>query len=119
MAAIEAIILIGTKHQCATAGTLALSFDNQPITLSPAVTNLGVIFDSSLSFQAHIKNTCRISYFHLRNIARLKPSLSSDDLKTLVNALIFSKIDYANALLYGLPAETIRCLKVELKQTRK
>ena len=105
-------ILIGTKHQCATAGTLALSIDNQPITLSPAVTNLGVIFDSSLSFQAHIKNICRISYFHLRNIARLKPSLSSDDLKTLVNALIFSKIDYANALLYGLPAETIRCLKV-------
>ena len=33
-------ILIGTKHQCATAGTLAISFDNQPITLSPAVTNL-------------------------------------------------------------------------------
>ena len=105
-------ILIGTTHQCATAGTLPLSIIDQPIPLSPAVTNLGVIFDCSLSFQAHIKNICRISYFHLRNIARLKPSLSKDDLKTLVNALILSRIDYANALLYGLPAETIRCLQV-------
>ena len=105
-------ILIGTTHQCAMAGTVALSLDDQPIILSPAVTNLGVIFDSSLSFQAHIKKICRTSYFHLRNIARLKPSLSSDDLKTLVNALIISRIDYANALLSGLPAETIRCLKV-------
>ena len=105
-------ILIGTTHQCAKAGTVAISVDDQSITLSPTVTNLGVIFDSSLSFQAHIKNICRISYFHLRNIARLKTSLSKDDLKTLVNALIFSRIDYANALLSGLPAETIRCLQV-------
>ena len=105
-------ILIGTTHQCVTASTVAISLDKQSIALSPTVTNLGVILDSSLSFQAHIKNVCRISYFHLRNIARLKTSLSKDDLKTLVNALIFSRIDYANALLSGLPAQTIRCLQV-------
>ena len=105
-------ILIGTPNQLAKAANIGPSIDGQLIPLSAVVTNLGVKFDSTLSFRAHIKHISKTSFFHLKNISRLKPSLSPDDTKKLVNALIFSRIDYGNALLSGIPAKSINCLQL-------
>ena len=60
--------------------------DGQLIPLSSVVTNLGFKFDSTLSFHAHIEHISKTSFFHLKNISRLKPSLSPDDTKKLVHA---------------------------------
>ena len=39
---------------------------------------------------------------HIRNINKMKCFLSADNLKTAVNALVFSRLDYCNALYSGL-----------------
>ena len=43
--------------------------------------NLGVIFDSDLNFETHIKNMIKISFYHLRNIAKVQPFLAQADTK--------------------------------------
>uniref|UniRef100_A0A6I8SXF3 Reverse transcriptase domain-containing protein n=1 Tax=Xenopus tropicalis TaxID=8364 RepID=A0A6I8SXF3_XENTR len=64
---------------------------------------LGVIFDQSLSFSNHINNTAKTCRFFLRNIAKIRPFLSQATAKTLIHALILSRLDYCNLLLTGLP----------------
>ena len=59
----------------------------------------------------HIINVCKVGFFYLHNIRRIKKYLSRDSLLTLVHAFIVSRLDYCNALLYSLPKEQISKLQ--------
>ena len=41
-------------------------------------------------------------YFNIRKIGRIRPYISEDARKTLVNSLMASRLDNGNALLYGV-----------------
>ncbi len=72
---------------------------------------IGVRFDPLLNFEAHIKHLCKTSFHHLRNIARLRPSLTLHDAEKLVHAFVSSRLDYCNALLIGIPDKSIQKLQ--------
>ena len=76
------------------------------VTLCPVeeARSLGFIFDSSLSFSSHVAAVAKSCRFFLYNIARIRPFLSVASAKTLVHALVISRLDYCNLLLTGLPS---------------
>uniref|UniRef100_A0A3P8P5K8 Reverse transcriptase domain-containing protein n=1 Tax=Astatotilapia calliptera TaxID=8154 RepID=A0A3P8P5K8_ASTCA len=76
------------------------------------VKNLGVIFDSELGFIPHVKHVTKIGFYHLKNIARVRPILSRANTEMLMHAFITSRIDYCNALLSGLPKKNISPLQL-------
>uniref|UniRef100_A0A669DS15 Reverse transcriptase domain-containing protein n=1 Tax=Oreochromis niloticus TaxID=8128 RepID=A0A669DS15_ORENI len=76
------------------------------------VKNLGVILDSELGFIPHIKHVTKIGFYHLKNIARVRPILSRANTEMLMHAFITSRIDYCNALLSGLPKKNISPLQL-------
>ncbi len=76
------------------------------------VRNLGVILETDLSFSSHVKAVTKSAYYHLKNIARIRCFVSSQDLEKLVHAFITSRVDYCNGLLTGLPKKTTRQLQL-------
>jgi hypothetical protein len=74
--------------------------------------NIGAIFDSKLNLSSHVNNICRSSYHHLYNIGKNRKYLSSNATETLIHALISSKLDHLNSLLYGLPDYLIKRLQL-------
>ncbi|XP_010776898.1 uncharacterized protein [Notothenia coriiceps] len=95
---------------------LLLSIDGCSISPSTEVRNLGVILDTTLSFQAHIKSVTKSAFYHLKNIARIQPSLSDSVAETLVHAFITSHLDYCNGVLSGVPSKTLDRLQYVLHQ---
>src|SRR6218665_1839380 len=54
----------------------------------------------------HIGSVTKACFFHFRRIRQIKRCLSEYGLYVLVQALVLSRIDYCNLVLYGLPNST-------------
>ena len=89
------------KKQCAS--DCSIQIGHCTVTPSPSARNLGVIFVSIMSMDAHISQTCRSIHGHLRGIGSIRHLLSTEATEQLVHALISSRLDYCNVLLCGLP----------------
>lgn len=76
------------------------------------IRNLGVTFDPTLTFQTHIKEITKTAFFHLRNIAKIRPALSRRSAEVVIHALVSSRLDYCNVLFSGLPISTTRSLQL-------
>ncbi len=79
---------------------------------SSSVRNLGVLFDSNLSFESHVSSICKTAFFHLKNISKLRPMLSMSNAEMLIHAFMTSRLDYCNALLGGCSARLINKLQM-------
>jgi len=55
---------------------------------------LGVVFDTNLSFKAHVKKIKNIINFNLSNFYHIRPFLTSKTAKVYMHAMIFSHINY-------------------------
>ena len=69
--------------------------------------NLGVILDSSLNLKSHISSVCRSSFLQIRQLRQIRSSLDTNSAVLLANAIVQTKIEYCNSLLYGIPDYSI------------
>ena len=81
------------------------------ISPSVEVKNLGVIFDSDNSFDIRVAKVCRACYYHLRDLRRIRKYLSNETAILLANAMVSSRLDYCNSLLYGVSKSNIAKLQ--------
>lgn len=103
------VIIFGKKDERTR---IAALLDTQGLTAKDSVKNLGVIIDSELNFDGHIKAVTKSAFYHLKNIAKLRDFMSVNDLEKLVHAFMSSRIDYCNSLLIGLPKKNIKRLQL-------
>ena len=71
------------------------------------VRDLSVLLDSKLNMKQHVSKTVSTCFYHLCRLWQLRRQVDIDTMKQLVAAFIFSRLDYCNAVLYGLPQSTI------------
>ncbi|XP_073709407.1 uncharacterized protein [Misgurnus anguillicaudatus] len=105
------IIIIGPKSLLPSSQDFTISVDGHTVATSLQTRNLGFIFDPTLTFKPHIRHITKTAFFHLRKIARLRPTLSTSAAETLIHAFITSRLDYCNSLLYGLPSTDLHKLQ--------
>ena len=84
-----------------------LKIGNDIISARQRVRNLGVYFDKHLSMEYqvhHIKKVCRMQ---IRKISHIRQYLSQEACNILVVCMVTSRLDYGNALLYGINKKLI------------
>jgi len=104
-------LLIGTPQQTSKVLDSSISFRDIKLTNTESARNLGVMFDSTLSFSSHISSVCRSAFFVIRQLRQLRSSLDFDSSVILANSIIHSKLDYCNSLFSGLPISSISRLQ--------
>ena len=105
-------LIIGSKKQREKLSSLfpfsLLDRDTSPTT---SARNLGVLFDSDFNFRQHISQTCRACYYHIRDLRRIRRHISFPVAKTIANALVSSRLDYCNSLLYNIADKDVSKLQ--------
>ncbi len=106
------MLIIGPKTSACNNLEHCLTFDGCSVNSSSSVRNLGVLFDSNLSFESHVSSICKTAFFHLKNISKLRPMLSMSNAEMLIHAFMTSRLDYCNALLGDCSACLINILQL-------
>ena len=104
-------LLVGTRQKLASLSVTDLQLGDATVPFSSTVKSLGMFLDSTLSMQPHISFLIKTCFFHLRRIATIRRYLTPEACTKLVITLLFSRLDYCNSLLAGLPAASIQGLQ--------
>ena len=105
-------LVFSSKRNSSTILIESLTLGEEIVQRVPVARNLGVHLDSELSYEHHIKYLCKVCYANIKAVWKIRRYLTHDATKTVIHALVISKLDYANALLFGIPEKFIRKLQL-------
>ena len=108
----EAIVFAAPNNRIPQPPPLCIDVCGCSIIASTNICDLGVQLDSAMSMAAHVSRTCRTAYAQLRCISRIRSSLTVSARKTLVHALVTSKLDFGNAALCGINGSLLHRLEM-------
>ena len=81
--------------------------DGDCIRFSSIVKNLGFTLDRQLNMESHVNAVVSHCFKLIRDVARIRHLLSDRDTESLMHAIVSSRIDYCNVLLYGVNKSVI------------
>ena len=84
---------------------------NSSIHSSAKTRNLGIIFDTNMSFRNHICHVSRSIRYQLRNLGFVRKYQSQNATEQLVHALISSRLHFCNSLFVSLPLQQLNKLQ--------
>ena len=64
-----------------------------------------------MNMSTHVANISKACFMQPRNLWSIKKFIDSDTLATLTHALVTSKLNYGNTLLYAIPKTTMSRLQ--------
>ena len=64
--------------------------------------NIGVLFENSLSMDNQVQHICRVAYFHIHCIRKIRNLLDRKTTEIMIHSYVTSRLDNGNCLLYGI-----------------
>ena len=108
----ESIRYVAQANACAHSPVIpSIKIAGNDIKLSDQITSLGVIMDSTLTFDAHVTALCKACHFHLGSLRHIRHSLSTNMATSIAVAMVQSRLDYCNSLLSDISAFNINKLQ--------
>ena len=86
--------------------------DTPPPPPPPVIRDLGFTIDNNLTMTSQVASVCRSAYYHLSGIAKIRDSVSTTVYKSLIHGLVTSRIDYGNAILFGISDRHLHRLEI-------
>lgn len=108
------IILFGSQHQLNNFSITSVTLGDVQVLIADNVRNLGVTFDSQLSFEQHSRLLSSSCFFQIRQLWSIRHCLSDTATEILVHAFVSSRLDYCNSLFLSCTASVLdRLQKVQ------
>ena len=79
--------------------------------LVECVRNLGVQIDQHLTMDKQVTAVCKACNFHLYRLSSIRRYITTDAARSVVQALVTSRLDYCNSLLANLTNTQMKRLK--------
>ena len=107
------------RDDCLHAPLFQETLETAPIFLVSSARNLGIIFDSNLSFSDHISYISKSCFSHIRDLRRIRNTLDHKTACTIATSLIHSKLDYCNSLYLNISNQQLNWLQLILNSAAR
>ena len=101
-------IYFGSRQMLSLCNIEEIDVQGTKINRSDIVRYLAALLDSELNLKKHVTTICAKAMNSINMIKLIRNSLSKEVCQTIVQALVISHLDYANAILIDLPDITIK-----------
>lgn len=97
-------LVTGSRQQVAKFDntSTAIRFADTVVECSKTVRILGVTIDKFLTFDNHITNIVQSCNYHIRSLRHIRHLIDHETANTLACSIVASRLDYCNAVLYGV-----------------
>ena len=111
---------LGTGQRLKTLATIgSVNISGTTVPLTTQIKLLGVTLDQSLSFDSHITALSKSCFYHIRALGHIRPILSECTANLIASALVSSRLDYANACLFGISNKNLsRIQRIQITLAR-
>ena len=104
-------LMVGSRKQLLNCVSTEINVNGEVVKHSECIRYLGACVDEKSNFKIHIANKYRIAMWNLQKLKAIHDILTEETCKTLAMGLVISHLDYANAILVGLPETDIHKLQ--------
>ena len=94
------LIVIGTRQNTRTLPHFTVTFRDRNLQPADTVKNLGLIFDSNMTWEPHVRQLSRKCYGTLTSLSHIRHYLPPCVLPTLISGLVLSQVRYCLSV-YG------------------
>lgn len=105
----EILVITEPKYKSHQIPSMIICGSN--IQVSECVHDFGVLFDSTLKMETHIRSVCKKAYYQIHLVHKVRPYISEDAAGTMIQASVTSLLDFCNGLLTGLSKHLIDLLQ--------
>ena len=111
---------MGTSQRLKMLSTLrSVYISGTSVPLTTKIKLLGVTVDQTLSFDSHITALSKSCFYHIRALRHIWPILSEDTANLIASSLVSSRLDYANACLFGISIKNLsRIQRIQITLAR-
>jgi len=96
------VMLVGTRVQVSRfRQPTELSIAGNRVACKKSIWSLGVMLDPELSFGGRVDSIISSCNYHIRALRHIRTALSDDLAMTVGRAIVISRIDYCNSLLFN------------------
>jgi hypothetical protein len=96
-----AMLINGSRRKPIVFPPLSIGDVEVPLSLSALI--LGNKIDHTMSMKCQVSHISKKCYGQLHKMYKIRKNITEEAAKTMVHSLVTSRMDYCNALLYGLP----------------
>lgn len=96
-------LLCGSKSGKSKVELRSVRVGNADIPLQESVKTLGLNLDSEITMTGHVSSTVKSCFYFLRLLGKLRPCLDIPTANLVAVSLVHSRLDYCNAVLWGIP----------------
>ena len=100
-------IMYGSKPQLEKISINSVTLAGHVVPSSTACRNLGVFLDSHMTMSTQIQRISQSVRYQLRNLGFIRKYLTRNATEKITHALISSRLDFGNALMFGLPQNAL------------
>ena len=105
------LIVFSSKQRINKPWNFRLNVGSSYIESAKSVRLLGIILDNTLEMEKQVNTICKSCYYQIRFIGSIFPYITTEACKTLVQALVISRLDCVNALPYDISLTLVSCLQ--------